>query len=61
LVPHEEEGIGLATTGGMGSRTVADSSIFLDDPSVLGMDISLAASFGGPLVEDFLQTAMLSE
>jgi hypothetical protein len=33
----------------------------LDDPLVLGMAISLAAGFGGPLVEDFLQTTMLSE
>jgi hypothetical protein len=61
LVPSEEEEIGAVTIVGTCSRTVADSSAFLDDPPVLGMTISLATDFGGPLVEDFLQTAMLSK
>jgi hypothetical protein len=61
LVPPEEEGIGVATTGGTGSCTVTYSFIIVDDPPVLGTAISLAADFGGPLVEDFLQTTMLSE
>jgi hypothetical protein len=61
LVPSEEEGIGAVTTEGTSSHTVVDSSAFLDDPQVLGMAINLAASFGGPLVEYFLQTTMLLE
>jgi hypothetical protein len=61
LVPSEEDGIWVATTGGTGSCIVTDSSAFLDDPPILGAAISLAADFGGPLVEDFLQIAMLSE
>jgi hypothetical protein len=61
LVPSEEEGIRAVTTGGMCSRTVADSSAFLDNSPVLGTAIGLVAGFGGLLVEDFLLTAMLSE
>jgi hypothetical protein len=60
-VPSKEEGIGAVTIGGTCSRIVADSSVFLDDPPVLGMAISLIAGFGGPLMEDFLQTTMLLE
>jgi hypothetical protein len=60
-VPSEEEGIGAVTTRQMCSCTVADSSTFLDDPPVLETAISLVVGFGGPLVEDFLQIALLSE
>jgi hypothetical protein len=61
LVPSEKEGIGAVTTGGTCSHTVAESSAFLDDPPVLGTTISLVAGFCGLLVEDFIQTTMLSE
>jgi hypothetical protein len=60
-VPSEEEGIGEVTTRGTCSRIVVDSSAFLDNPPILGMAILLAVGFGGPLIEDFLQIAMLSE